>query len=424
MRTGRALFVLPFLIASIVSIAQLQQPEAIFNSTHDNVSAADPFDVATGIYYREYEDLFVKDTIPIDFVRTQRNMDPRSRSFGVGASTSYDMFIVGDVSRFSWVALVLADGGQERYVRVSPGTGFADGVFENKTTLDRFYGSRIAWNRHGGWKVSLRDGTELTIQGCGATSRPGQCAVTEIKNPKGDRLTILRDRDGNMLRITSPHGHTVSLENDPQGRITKAQDEAGHWVSYEYDEHGALKKATNWQGTTQQFGYDDHFNMLSVNERTPGTPGHPACTVTVTNRFDEKNRFAGQKVSTGEFASVKYTTVASGDIREVGIHSQDGLEHFFFNAAGYIVREDFSRGKGTAWSLRRVRDAQTNAVLDVRLQCRTTEIQVPVKLDGFLEKSQLYIPYFSRFCEQIDSRHKTEAKTVSSSLESGRAETR
>lgn len=143
----------------------------------------------------------------------------------------------------------------------------------------------------------------------------------------------------------------------------------------------------------------------------------------MTNRYDDKNRFAGQKVSTGEFASVKYTTVASGDIREVGIHSQDGLEHFYFNDAGYTVREDFSRGKVTAWSLRRVRDAKTDAVLDVRLQCRTAEIQVPVKLDGFLEKSQLYIPYFSRYCDRIDGKHKSEAKTVSSSLEAGRAGT-
>jgi YD repeat-containing protein len=419
MRTLRTLFVLPFVIASISSFAQVQRPDAIFKSTHDNISAADPFDVGTGIYYREYEDLFVKDTIPIDFVRTQRNMDPRSRSFGIGASTSYDMFIVGDVSKFSWVALVLADGGQERYVRVSPGTGFADGVFENKTTLDRFYGSRIAWNQHGGWKVSLRDGSELTIQGCGATSKPGQCAVIEIKNAKGDRLTVTRDREGNILRITSPAGHTVNLDHDSQGRITKAQDDAGHWLKYEYDESGALKNATNWRGTTQQFRYDDRLNMLSVHEHSPRAGKRPACDVTVTNRFDEKNRFAGQKVSTGEFASVNYTTVASGDIREVGIHSQDGLEHFFFNDAGYTIREDFSRGKETAWSLRRVRDAQTNAVMDVRLQCRTAEIQVPVKLDGFLEKSQLYIPYFSRYCERIDGRHKSEPKTVSSSLEAG-----
>jgi len=82
----RALPVLSFLITSVFAIAQVQQPDDIFKRTHDNISAADPFDVGTGIYYREYEDLFVKDTIPIDFVRTQRNMDPRSRSFGIGAA--------------------------------------------------------------------------------------------------------------------------------------------------------------------------------------------------------------------------------------------------------------------------------------------------------------------------------------------------
>src|SRR5438067_10655469 len=130
MRTRRTLFVLSFLISFVSAVAQVQQPDAIFKSAHDNITAVDPFDVGTGIYYREYEDLFVKDTIPIDFVRSQRNMDPRSRSFGIGGSTSYDMFIVGDVSKFSWVALVLADGGQERYARISPGTEFADGVFE------------------------------------------------------------------------------------------------------------------------------------------------------------------------------------------------------------------------------------------------------------------------------------------------------
>jgi hypothetical protein len=118
-------------------------------------------------------------------------------------------------------------------------------------------------------------------------------------------------------------------------------------------------------------------------------------------------------VSTGEFADVKYTTAGGGDIREVGIRSQDGLEHLYFNDSGYAIREDFSRGSGTKWTLRRVRDAQTNAVLDVRLQCRTAEIQVPVKVDGFLEKSQLYIPYFSRYCEQIDSKRKSELKNIS-----------
>ena len=101
-----------------------------------------------------------------------------------------------------------------------------------------------------------------------------------------------------------------------QNRITRATDDAGHWVSYEYDKHGALEKAANWRGETDEFRYDAQFNMTFVREKTPATAKRPACTVTVTNWFDSKNRFAGQTVSTGEFASVKYTTAPNGDIRE------------------------------------------------------------------------------------------------------------
>src|SRR6266496_3513517 len=152
MLTHQFPFVLLFLMASSSAIAQVQQPDKLFQSSHDNITAADPFDVGTGVYFREYEDLHVDDTMPIDFVRTQRNMDPRSRSFGVGGSTSYDMFIIGDVTKFSWVALVGPNGEQDRYERVSPGTGFADAVFENKSSLNKFFGSRIEWKRSGGWK--------------------------------------------------------------------------------------------------------------------------------------------------------------------------------------------------------------------------------------------------------------------------------
>jgi hypothetical protein len=103
------------------------------------------------------------------------------------------------------------------YARISPGTGFADGVFENKTTLDKFFGSRIIWNQHGGWTVSLRDGTEYTVQGCGAKSKPGQRAVKEIKNAGGDRLSIQRDHDGNIVRITSPTGTSSISKMTPTG---------------------------------------------------------------------------------------------------------------------------------------------------------------------------------------------------------------
>src|SRR5262249_53563825 len=96
-----------FLLGTVVGVAQVRLAPAPDRSTDKGkVTDGDPFEIATGIYYREYADLYVNDTIPINFVRTQRNKDPRSRAFGIGASTSYDMFIIGDVAKFSWVALV------------------------------------------------------------------------------------------------------------------------------------------------------------------------------------------------------------------------------------------------------------------------------------------------------------------------------
>jgi YD repeat-containing protein len=409
-----ALFIMLFLVVSVPAVAQVQEPDGILSSAHDHLTAADPFDVGTGIYYREYRDLYVEDTIPIDFSRNQRNMDPRSRSFGIGGMASYDMFIIGDVEKFSWVALVGSNGEQDRYERVSPGTSFASAVFENKTSLNKFFGSRIEWKRTGGWRVSLRDGSKYSIRGCAPNSKPGLCAVTEIKNAQGERLTIDRDRDGNILKITSPHGHTVSIEHDSEDRITKATDDAGHWVKYEYDESGALKKAVNWSGERQTFRYDKNFNMISAHEFTPAAEGHPACDVIVKNWFDAKSRFAGQKVSNGMFASVTYATAADGGMREVRLHSDQGFTHFFLNEAGYELREDFTpRGKGTKWSLRRIRDPQTNAVTDLRLRCAGSETKLPIKLDGTLQKSEFYIPYFTRYCSEVASKGNPQPKPVS-----------
>src|SRR5580704_14323423 len=132
---------------ALPAVAQVHQPvEHNRNQVAFGITAGDPFDVETGIYYRTYLDLSIDDSIPIRFERTQRNQDARSRSFGIGASTSYDMFIIGDTEKFSWVALVLADGGQIRYARISPGTSYSDGVFEDQATPGTFLGSRITWN--------------------------------------------------------------------------------------------------------------------------------------------------------------------------------------------------------------------------------------------------------------------------------------
>jgi YD repeat-containing protein len=369
------------------------------------VKAADPVDVGTGIYSREYVDLFVKDSLPINFVRTQRNMDPRSRSFGIGGSTSYDMFIVGDVVNFSWVALVLADGSQTRYARVSPGHGFADGVFENRASPGEFLGSRISWNQHNAWTVALRDGTEYTVQGCDAKSKPGQCAVSEVKNANGERLTVQRDRDGNILRITSPHGHFVSVTDDSDGRITRVEDDSHRWVTYRYNDKGCLVEAVSWRHERQTFAYDSQYNMTFVHETAPPTKHAEAYDFEIHNFYDRHNRFSRQWASGGVAYSAKYTTDSDGHIRENDVQGPTGLSRYFFNAAGYETRQEYSPLEGAGWTLERVHDPNSNATVQVILKCQTQKTHLPLELDTPLgEAGEARISFLDEICQRLEKK--------------------
>ena len=395
-----------FLLVSVCSAGQVKQAS---DSNREplvlGVKAADPFDVETGIYSREYVDLFVKDTIPIHFARTLRNMDPKSRSFGIGGSTSYDMFIIGDVEHFSWVALVLADGAQIRYERVSPGKGYADGLFENQATPGKFSGSRISWNQHGAWTVVLPDGTEFTVQGCGAKSKPGQCAVSEMKNARGERLSVERDRDGNIQRITSPHGHFIFVTNDSEGRITRVEDDSQKWVIYKYDDKGCLVRARNWRGDEQQFAYDNQFNMTFVREKGPRTGRTEAYNFTITNSYDEQNRFKRQRISTGEAYSAKYIIDGNNHVREGDVRGPAGLSRYFFNEAGYETREEFRPTEGSGWTLERVRDSNSNATVQVILRCPSGKIRLPLNLDSPLAASgESRISYLAETCERAEKK--------------------
>jgi YD repeat-containing protein len=397
------LSVLSLFVASL-TVAQVHQPvELNGNQAGFEVSDGDPFDVETGIYYRTYLDLSIDDSIPIRFERTQRNQDTRSRSFGIGASTSYDMFIIGDTNKFSWVALVMADGGQVRYARISPGTSYSDGVFEDREIPGKFLGSRISWNgSHGNWTVALKDGTEYTVQGCNANSKAGQCAVTEMRNKAGERLTIKRDGDGNILRITSPHGFFVSVTNDSAGRITRIEDDAKRWVTYEYNSAGALAESRNWRGATQDFKYD-------VDES--GIDAQGPYRFTIVNAFDKQNRFAAQIMDSGGFTSAEYITNQNGKVIQANVGSADGLSRYFFSDSGYEAGQEFTPIKGWGWKYELVRD-QGNAPATMTIHCHTQSFTVPIQGGMSLRDNGAgIVDAISVACKKAESKASASAKS-------------
>src|SRR5438093_11150782 len=119
----------------------------------------DPVNLATGLFVLRKTDLSVPDGImPINLTRTYRPGDTRSRGFGIGASHSYDFFIVGDKNPYTYIDLILQDGGRVHYSRISEGTSFGDAVYEHTSTQTRFYKTRISWNG-GVWDLKYNDGT-------------------------------------------------------------------------------------------------------------------------------------------------------------------------------------------------------------------------------------------------------------------------
>jgi YD repeat-containing protein len=251
----------------------------------------------------------------------------------------------------------------------------------------------------------MSDGTVFTVQGCSATSKPGQCAVSEIKNARGEHVRVRRDNDGNILRITSPHGHFISVTNDSKGRITRAEDDSHNWVSYKYDDKGCLTQARNWRGDEQQFTYDNQFNMAFVHEQGPKTGLTEAYDFTVTNSFDEQNRFKSQRISTGEEYTAEYITDSDNNVLEGDVSGPSGLSRYFFNEAGYEFHEEFLPTEGSGWKLDRVRDPNSNATVEIILRCPTASIRLPLDFDFPLASAnESGISYLTEACERTEEK--------------------
>jgi YD repeat-containing protein len=256
---------------------------------------------------------------------------------------------------------------------------------------------------------------QVIAMACSKTGRLPESSwdhATEIKNQGGERLSIKRDTDGNILRITLPHGHFVALTNDSAGRITRVEDNANRWVIYQYDSVGAWVKSRNWSGDAQDFTYDARFNMTRVEES--GTDREGSYRFTINNTFDGQNRLRGQTVSTGAVFSVQYFTDDKDNIVQADVRDLEGLSRYFFDELGYDTREEFKRVKGPGWTFERVRDLNSNVITEVVLRCQSVTIKLPAEFDVALgEDGDSRIEYLSAACKKAESEAQANKKRTS-----------
>ena len=218
----------------------LQQPNtappAGPNPTSPN--PGDPVDASTGLLVYRHTDSYLPDVIPINVGHTYRQADGTSRAFGVGTALSYDIFLVGDTSQYSYVDLVLPDGSRYYYYRTSSGTQYNNAAFTHTSTPTIFYGSTISYEctevlcLDGLWILRLKNGMVLTfpdVISFGATP------LIAIQDRYGNQLKISRPGSSNISQITSPNGRWVQFTYDTCNRVHQITDDIGRSTVYTYD---------------------------------------------------------------------------------------------------------------------------------------------------------------------------------------------
>lgn len=290
----------------------------------------DPVDLFTGLFVLQKTDLSLPDVLPIAVTRTYRQADTRSRSFGIGATHPYDMFLVGDTFPYTYTDLILADGSRVHYNRTSPGTGYQDAVYQHVLTPTDWYGSSIVWNGSG-WTLTKKDGTVLSFRDGFNATRPQQAAVLSIQDRFGNQVTLARDADANLTQIRSPNGRWIQLTYDTSYRVRQLQDNTGRTVGYQYDASGRLWKVTDAEGGVTEYTYDATHRMIAIKD--------PLANVYLMNQYDSNDRVVRQILPDGSAYQYAYSINGQGQNLTEVTNPRGLVSRTTFNSSGYAVSE-------------------------------------------------------------------------------------
>jgi YD repeat-containing protein len=195
-------------------------------------------DLRSGLLVHYKTEPLLMGTLPVPFTRVLRNQDHVSRAFGTGGTHTYDMALVGDAPRLSWVDLVLAGGRRIHYLPTDkPGSFDSDvaGYF-GETTLQ--------WTGRG-WRIQRDDGSELLFPESENATRLEQAALIGMQTADGgSELVIERDPAGNILSIGAGD-RRLDFAHDTENRVTAISAAGtGQPLRFDYDSAGCLVRQT------------------------------------------------------------------------------------------------------------------------------------------------------------------------------------
>ncbi|WP_414450021.1 RHS repeat-associated core domain-containing protein [Burkholderia sp. 22PA0099] len=327
-------------------------------------NVGDPVDAYTGIFTLNRTDLRVADVIPLEVTRTYRTRDNVARSFGIGTTLSYDMFLVRDVqSGWSKMSLVLPNGSHIDFTEGE--AGFYPLVAKN-TASSQFYGATLGGYLHGPcpsgfnayWCVTLKDGTIYGFPEAEGTTNPRQGALTLIQDRHGNTVQLQRDQYANLTQVISPNGRHLYFTYDGLDRMTSVSDDLGRKVQYQYDQLSRLTQVIDPAGHAESYTYD------SANEMLAGTNKNR--NLEFQNTFDASGRVVRQSYADGSAEGFSYDFNASSNSYQTIVTDPRGVkQQISFNSSGYATSEVVALGRPEQQAITYTRDIATNRVVSI-----------------------------------------------------------
>jgi YD repeat-containing protein len=288
--------------------------------------------LANGAFIHVQTDVYLPDIVPINLSRTYSSFDDADRDFGAGSSASYEIYLLGNNTVYSYIDMMFPDGSIVHMPRISPGTSW-DATYEHRAkqgdSTDIFDKAKLWW--HSPWYFSsLKDGTGIVFPASRWAQQWGQRAAIMIQDAKGNVLDIKRDEPGNIVEIKSPNGQRLILGHDEQHRITGASGSNGYIVYYSYDEDGRLKDVSDSQGNVTGYSYDIDNNMLAIVR--------PDGRTWLTNKYDKRHRVTDQTYLDGTQASYKYSAPDPSGITITEVTRPDkSIDTYTFSKEGRLI---------------------------------------------------------------------------------------
>ena len=220
-------------------------PGALQTAALPATHVGNPIHVLTGNKYQRESDI----TLPGLGLAFERHYNSRSNFSGVlgkGWRHSFETTLVDDGDR---ITLWQGDGRRINFIP----TQESDQVRHYQARL-RADGQLVA----GPWGYEWRwhDGTLLTFSSSGD--------LESQRFADGRQLSLIRDRQGRLVRIQNVEGQGVALEYDRHDRLQAVTDSSGHVTHYRHDGHGRLIAVLSHDKPRRRYAYDDPYDAYNL----------------------------------------------------------------------------------------------------------------------------------------------------------------